>query len=303
VLSLKRYVSVALDRHAIRTHRSRVGWRQAPIYSRYLQRCHREAPAHIVPSKLIADAAETFRAEGITGFRSERTAEIVRKISTRMAAYDREGKIVWTARENGYFSYLGDPWLDHPEFEQLFKGELGDFLHSYYRSAFKILYGSLYRTEHYADRTGSQLWHSDSGPGTCVNVMFYLSDVTPDHGALEGLPWKYSLEIFEQEKRISARGQLDLGGRANRDRICEFYDQAIAARYRDKIRQPTGPAGLVVPFLNNLIHRGGYPAAGLQRTAIVFHCYPSHRPTDIEKYRIKGIRKTAPYPKDPAEDF
>lgn len=303
MLSLRRYVSQTLERRAIRLHRSRIGWRQAPAYSHYLTRCQREAPAEGPQSGTIGAAVDNFRREGISSFWTNRTGSVARAVSDRIAQREQAGEVIWKATENGYYEYLGDPWIDHPELEQLFEGDLGSFLNAYYRSAFKLLYGSLYRTEYAPSRTGSQLWHSDGGPGICVNVMFYLNDVTPAHGALEGLPWDHALALFQQEKRMSARGQLSSHGGAMRDSICAFYEQAIEARYKNEIRQPIGAAGLVVPFLNNIIHRGGYPAEGLTRTAIVFHCYPSHRPTDLGKYRLKGIRKTMPYPRDPAADF
>src|SRR5262249_21310866 len=159
-------------------------------------------------------------------FWTERTAAVARAVSERVAQRESAGDKAWKPTQNGYYEYLGDPWIDHPEFEQLFRGELGDFLHAYFRSAFKLLYGTLYLTEHNSNPTGSQLWHSDGGPGICVNVMFYLNDVTPADGALEGLPWDHALAIFEQEKRLSARGQLPSGGGSARDDICAFYEQA-----------------------------------------------------------------------------
>jgi hypothetical protein len=88
-----------------------------------------------------------------------------------------------------------------------------------------------------------------------------------------------------------------------RDIRCRFYGEEIERFYRERVVQPTGDAGLVVPFLNNSIHRGGYPAPGFSRYACVFHCYPSDRPARFERYREQGIPKRAPYPQDPAEDF
>jgi len=62
-------------------------------------------------------------------------------------------------------------------------------------------------------------------------------------------------------------------------------------------------AGLLVPFRNNILHKGGYPEAGRVRYVCVFHLYPSVTATPFERYRKVGIAKVASYPKDPAADF
>jgi hypothetical protein len=289
----------------MRTHRSRIGWRVAPVYTRYLSRCRREAPVAVEPVGPVADAVDVFCRDGAAAFWTPGTGRVAEAVSRRIAAREAAGERLWkrSSEVENTSNYVGDPWSDFPELSDLFSGDLGDFLMAYYGSHFKILYGTLYRSVNDATRKASQLWHSDGGPGICINVMYYLHDTTPAHGTLETLPWDASLEIYEREKTAARRGEFERFAGSRRDRTCAFYEQEIDRHYKQRLSRPSGKAGLVVPFLNNTLHRGGFPDPGFSRTAIVFHCYPSHRPTNLERYRTSGITKTMPYPKDPALDF
>lgn len=305
MMTLRDAIGSFLERRSMRTHRSRIGWRVAPTYTRYLARCRREAPAQAHPGPEVAAAAARFAHDGFASFHTPRTGAVAAAISREIERREAAGEVLWQP-PTGYGNqpYAGDPWKDFPHLEELFSGDLGDFLTAHYGTGFKILYGSLYRSEREGDaRVGSQMWHSDSGPGTCINVMFYLHPTTPEDGPLEVLGWESSLALYEREKKLLRAGALQGYGETARDRISNWYAERIASGDGGPTAQPHGPAGLVVPFLNNTLHRGGFPAAGRTRTAIVFHCYPSHRPTDLARYRTAGIRKSVPYPRDPAAEF
>jgi hypothetical protein len=230
-----------------------------------------EASTPRVPGQLTIDTGDR---EGPSGpqahssFWSDRTAAIADAISAKLKTAEAT-RSIWKGNGDGYDTYQGDAWRDFPEFEELFTGELGDLLDGYFGSGFKIFRNAIYRTEHTPERTGSQLWHSDGGPGTCLNVMFYLHDVTPAHGALETLPWRRSMQVFRKELWQTATGKLDVKSARKRDNICCLYADEIAKNHLAEIAQPVGKRGLIVPFINNTIHRGGYPAAGLTRTAII----------------------------------
>jgi hypothetical protein len=304
-MQVKQLVSNYLSQRSMRLHRSRIGWRVAPVYTRYLDRCRKENPISVSPDPAVASAVDVFRRDGATSFWTERTGKVAGAISKRIVEREAAGETLWKRVNDveNTSNYVGDPWRDFPEFADLFSGDLGDFLKGYYGSHFKILYGTLYRSVNDVARKASQLWHSDGGPGICINVMYYLHDTTPANGTLETLPWDTSLKIYEQEKSAERRGELDQFSGSHRDRICAFYASKIEQEHKARVSQPSGKAGLVVPFLNNTLHRGGFPDPGMSRTAIVFHCYPSHQATDLSRYRTKGIAKLMPYPKDPAIEF
>jgi len=304
---LKDYVLAYLTVNSIRRHRSRIGWQVASRYTRYYARCRREAPVLASPNVIVAAAADECRRDGVSSFWTEQTGAVAAKVRDRIAAFEASGRDVWGIADAAVPNsrlYASDLWRDHPELAELFAGDLGDFLHRFFGTSFKILFGSMYRTEHADDRYGSQLWHSDSGPGICINLMFYLHDTTPALGALEALPWRCSQEIYEAEIAAKLSGELDrLAGNSARDRRAKFAERLIVEKYAAEVRQPSGKAGLIVPFLNNTLHRGGYPAPGLTRTAMVWQCYPSHLPTDLRRYDEVGVKKQMAYPLDPAQAF
>lgn len=305
MISMRSTVASYLQRRSLERDRSRLGWRAAPRYSKYLKQCQAQNRVHVQPSPEVMSAVADFKRDGIASFATDRTESVAQRISARMAEKEARGERIWQdANEYGTRNALNDPWLEFPEFEELFTCDLGDFLSAHFGTGFKIYFGLLYRTEHLNDAPlGSQLWHSDGGPGICINVMYYLHSTTPAEGALQALPWTESLELFSEERRLAVNNGLARYGKSKRDQVCAFYAETIDNKYRDKIKQPVGRAGLVVPFLNNTVHRGGYPAAGHTRTAIVFHCYPSDRPTDLSKYRKSGIPKRGSYPVDPSAEF
>ena len=307
---IKNVIGDHLRAQSIRRHRSRLGRRDAPRYSRYLDHCRTVAGGAVPPAGDLASAVAEFTKNGVTSFQSPEGARVAAAMMKRLGERENSGEAVWEndIHEIGNHNYPGDLWNDFPELESLFRGPLGVFLSNYFGAHFKILYGTLYRSVG-GDRnpSGSQLWHSDSGPGICVNVMYYLEDTAPENGALQALPWEHSLVLYLREPaevrtRAQAEG-LDPAGPERRRITADYYDERIAERYNDKVYQPTGNAGLIVPFLNNTLHRGGFPVPGRRRTAIVFHCYPSDSPTNFDRYRVSGIRKDAPYPTDPAEEF
>lgn len=157
-------------------------------------------------------------------------------------------------------------------------GSLDDALRAFFGCPYTIYFGKTYRSEWSLHRSGSQRWHADGGPGSCVIVLVYHSDVGDLDGPFEWISWKRSLGIFRREP---------LG--VSRDELCDFYDLAI-----DRYNRVLGPAGTAVLFSNNVLHRGGFPHPGHDRLVTVYHCYPSRRgsTTNIPA-------KVSAYPADP----
>lgn len=302
---MKKTVSSWLELRAIEQYRSRIGRRLAPKYDSYLRRARAENPCNREIDLEVKAAVNEFSAKGFTKIWSTKTEELARATLKYLEKQQAAGETIWSERsENGSQDYLRDPWRDMPQFKQMFESHIEHFLVGYYRTSFKIFYGKMYRSEGGSERpSGSQLWHSDGGPGTCINVMVYLTPTDLTTGAMELLPWDTSLKIYESEFAADLRDGLAKYGETKRDRICGFYADEIEKKYASMVEQPSGPSGVIVPFLNNTIHRGGFPDNGKHRIAIVFHCYPSHEQTDLEKYDGYGVAKVGPYPLDPAASF
>lgn len=297
---------------AIKRHGSRVGWQIAPMYTRYLKKCREKFSGILLSSSgVVIGAVESFRLDGITSFHTPETEIVANLVYERIRRRENNGENLWgTIGSSGNQNYNGCAYRDFPELERLFKGAIGEFLQNYYGTHFKIFYASMFKSVNLGGGPkGSQLWHSDSGPGTCVIVAFYLHDVLDDGaGPLHVLPWRQSVEVFENEfeavSSFAKRAGINLrklSGESRRELIVKYYGEAIRDKYSSCILAPKGRAGLVVPFLNNAIHFGGYPAPGRERIAVLFHCYPSDIPPDFQRYLNEGLGKIRPYPINPAE--
>lgn len=292
---------------SVARHRSRMARGQAERYARFLQHARVVSPpAPPIPSDL-ARSVEEFRRDGFTSFHTPQTESLARSMFARIRSDEEAGRDIWTEG----LTYRSEIYAAFPEIEELFRGDTGHFFRNLYGSHFKIYYGLLYKSENKGQPAwGSQLWHSDGGPGTCTNVMFYLHDVSANDGAMEALPWDATLDIYRREylsgvaeERIAEARRKDPNATALdlRQIRCDWYREQIDERYMSLVAQPTGPAGLVLPFLNNILHKGGYPHLGRTRYVCVFHVYPSDQETPFEDYRRRGIAKRGAYPVDPAE--
>ena len=291
---IKNLLSSWLWQRALKRHRSRMGRRYAPPYTEYARRAQAAYKGKLTSDPFIANHSDAFRRQGYTWFRTDETEALARSMLRQI---EEERRTLGDARvwaENSRYS-LGDIYQRFPQVEQLFRGETGCFLKATFGSEFKIFYGILYRSVYNAaGPTGLQRWHSDSGPGTCINLMFCLTDVGARNGAMETLPWTDSLRVFRAEARAQPLGTMD------KTSLQDFFSQEINSRFADRVSQPDSGPGLVYPFLNNTIHRGGYPEPGEERIVCVFHIYPSVEAAPLDQYRTRGITKTGPYPKDPA---
>lgn len=283
---------------ALKRDQSRLGRVAAPRYTRYLRKCQRVfAGPPPAPEALVR--ARSFQAQGFAAFSSPALTAIAASISNRLAAEERAGLPIWDG--DGRYA-RADIATTFPELEALFLGEVADFIRAVYRAEFKIFFGVLYKSERLADAAaGSQLWHADGGPGTCINLMFYLSEATAENGAMECLPWPCTLEIFSRE-RPALRGKQDgaLSKAGQRDVRTSWYHKEIVSRHASQVVRPVGGPGLVLAFRNNILHKGGFPEPGHSRKVCVFHIYPAERPVPFSCYHDRGLGKGDAYPMDPA---
>jgi hypothetical protein len=297
---LKRAVASRLELQAVRRHRSRLGRRVAPRYTEYLETCRTQFRGDGATSPEILARARQFEDKGFTSFWTADNQKLADAMLAKIRQQEARGADIWDDDAR----YRGEIYTSFPEIERLFQGALGAFLTEVYRAHFKIFFGILYKSERLATApTGSQLWHTDGGPGTCINVMFYLKDVNQEDGAMECLPWDASLAIYRKELRSGEVQRRIRAGQTERDAKCGLYLEEITRSYHARVEQPAGKAGLLLPFRNNILHKGGYPEAGRIRYVCVFHIYPSTTATPFARYRSMGIAKSGSYPRDPAADF
>jgi hypothetical protein len=282
--------------------KSRMGKFSAKPYAIYLQHCQK---SHHVSSEKssISKLNLTFQRKGFVTYWSEKTKEAANSILAKIQAAEVSGTFSWAAD----YTFSRDVWHEFPEIEQIFRSDLEPFFKSIYGCNVKIFFGRLFKSVPSFKPEGSQLWHADGGPGTCINALFYLCETNSQNGAMEIIDWDDSLAIFRSEKKafrhmlaesVNKNG-AELSRVEARARLATWFGGQIAERKIQTFR-PSGEAGLVLAFRNNNIHKGGYPEEGYTRYAIVFHIYPANMPLDYDRYHTNGVSKTAPYPADPA---
>lgn len=286
----------------IELFKSRMGKFSAEPYANYLKHCQ---AAYLASSNKpnISQINLTFQRKGFVTHWSEKTKEAANSILAKIQAAEISGNFPWADD----YTFSRDVWHEFPEIEQIFRSDLEPFFKSIYGCNVKIFFGRLFKSVPSYKPAGSQLWHADGGPGTCINALFYLCETSAKNGAMEIIDWDDSLAIFRGEKKAFRRilaESVNKNGAAlsrveARASLATWFGGQIAERKIPTFR-PSGEAGLVVAFRNNNIHKGGYPEEGYTRYAIVFHIYPADMPLDYDRCHTNGVCKTAPYPADPA---
>ena len=309
-------INTRLNIRALERHRSRLGWRSAPKYSNYWRECKNSFAEDFKPQLLGFEYQQAeLKEEGITSFVTESTQELAEKILDKIRNLENHGSEIWVNQGNtrsAHQTYRGDCWLDFPEIELFFRNDIGNFLRGFFECDFKIFYTSMFKSQGFEDdkAIGSQLWHSDGGPGSCIIVGIYLNETSQNSGCLEAINWQNSMSIFREEKdslniltqkylKQNSKTKKSLSREQRREILCNFYEDEIQNFYKNAIKKPFGKPGLVVPFSNNNIHRGGFPSPGHERYIILTHVYPSKGPTPFSRYREFGLKKTQGYPLDP----
>jgi phytanoyl-CoA dioxygenase PhyH len=280
-------------------HKSRMGRVDAPKYTKH----HKQAKKIYKVSQIIKpeakQAVDEYKETLSCRFSSLENMLLANSLMEKILVEERTTDI-W---DKNYRYKLGDIYHLFPEIGQLFKGEANQILHEIFKSEYMIFYGVMYKSINSGlPASGSQLWHSDGGPGTCINMMFCLNETNVQNGAMECLPWDVSMNIFRKE-RVSMKNTLatiDVSDRLGyRESISNYYNKKINENHINKIKDLSGPAGSILFFSNNTIHKGGYPEIGQTRYVCVFHIYPSLRTIQSDEYIEKGIIKQSPYPQDP----
>ena len=117
------------------------------------------------------------------------------------------------------------------------------------------------------DSVGSLKWHIDNHPKEVLKAMVYLDDVEQQDAPFKGMQ-KRGVGLKEETHRVDHSRWQKWHSRYDR----EFIDEHIKKGYSE--RSFTGPAGSVVYFDNNVVHKAS-PSSGKERYVIVFMTKPS----------------------------
>ena len=293
--------------YSLRTNFTSLELRKAYMYRHFLTYCQRKTSVFPSGDERINKAAIEFHEKGVTSIWSKKQAELANSIMTKIRYNEEKQMNIWKTDNIPYLkSYYGDVYHDFPEVELLFKNYLAELLRVIFNAEFSIYYAKLILSDRVSDdrADGSQLWHTDGGPGICINILYYLHDVGPENSPIEVLPWKESIDILKnRRKKIRQLTQNNDTNIDLRRSLCNYYTEEIENNYSDKIIQTCGNAGLVTLFRNNAIHKGGFPENGHYRYACIFHCYPNFNSPDYRFYNKYGVTKQAPFPQNPYMDL
>jgi len=285
-------------------HHSTLFYPLARQFSNYLKTCQRIAPVHLTLSAPIKEAVAQFKNQGVAAFATTETTLLAEAVLEQLKAEENRGLKVLD--EDG--RYLFDSFKRFPEFGKLFNSVVGEFLNGVLGCHYSIYYSIIYKSVRKAEEPmGSALWHHDGGPGTCINLMFCLSETSAQNGAMKTLPWGYSLEIFRKYAELNSRIKNALAINPSLTKMqvrtikTDYFKEQIEGSYVHKVIQPVGGPGIVYAFKNNCIHAGGFPDIGYERYVCIFHIYPSKYPTNLAWYEKYGTKKRGPYPSRPDE--
>ena len=237
-----------------------------------------------------------FTKNGFFKYTNKNTINLADKILKKIKKFEKNDTNFWN---NDGRPNLKDLRFVFPEIDQLFLGDQGKIVKSIFKSEFKIYYGVLNKNiGRKSSRTGSQLWHNDGGPGSCINMMLYLKDVNEDNGPLQIIDWVTSKKIFWYERLNlnKLRRSIDKD-QFRKLRSNHINNIILSENHKNSINTMLGEKGTVIFFLNNTYHRGGYPIDGKDRMVMIFHLYPSIKPLSEIIKNHKSIDKTGAYPK------
>ena len=284
---------------SIQRDHSRFGWRQAPPFTTYLKDARRAFSGQPAMGRFAAES-KYFEAHQFVSAVTDETTRVLSSAYRRVMKDIESGRNVFVPAP-----FLGPQWGGHPEIEQIFRGDLGNLIRAAFRSEFKIAHGAFGFKK--GGMSGPKIWHSDAGPGTCLNVFAYLSEGQRENGPTAILPWAESVQIFGKESawlrdRLRRDPEMRKDKKLRREAMAGYYKSEIEGRFADKVAVPSGPAGLMVIFNNNTLHAAQAPQPGHDRLVATFRVYPAITPPDFARLSETGISGKRGYP-EPREEF
>lgn len=218
----------------------------------------------ILPNALSSETVARLKAENARYFEDPARSELVyspdgRKLLEASAASAQE-----IARY--YFLHVKN-YQDKVDVYREIVPVVAPILDAFYRSRYFVRDAYCYRTQPVPAVQGSYEWHRDNYPPGSLKVMTYLTDVLgPENGPL-----------------TVAAGTRH-GFYPELGKIGDRYDaETVSGR---RVVDCLGPAGTVIVFDNNSIHRATDPTVG-RREVINFTVFPCVLPPN--GHRPKGL--------------
>ena len=244
--------------------------------------------------------ANEFLENGATLIQNKVTETVGKSISNKVDI--KKKNKLWKKIEDYNSIYLKtDVLKTFPELENLLIEVIEPVLNRIYKSNYKIFFAVMFRSIPFLNRPiGSQLWHSDGAPGTCINVMFYPNGVEKNQGAMEFITWQNSKKLLlDCNKHIRNNFSNEHYNKEDiRNEKANFYKKSIS-KSNIEIKQPTSKKGAVLLFRNNCIHKGGFPKTNYERLSIIMNVYPHCDKPNYEYWFKNGRTKQRNLPLSP----
>lgn len=154
---------------------------------------------------------------------------------------------------------------DIPELEQIANAVLPSLERNVFASYIHLSAIHMYRNIKFdGEPLSSWLWHYDNNPKEAVKMLVYLTDVSEDNA-----PFEYMVRDGEARKMETSRtgfGHWKPPYISNSRIPPQMISDLESEGYRKK--KITGPAGTILFFDNNIIHRATSPITGYRDVAI-----------------------------------
>ena len=173
---LKRTISDLLQKRALEKYGSLFGWRGSAVFGKYNRYCQKVSPVEMSSNEYIKETVEEFLKSGVVMFQTDQTRQIGKRMMKELKSLEDSGNFWETRGDSSSKDFCPDPFSYYDSLQELFEGDLGELLRSINGSEFKLFYSVMLKSLCLSDAPyGSALWHNDGGPGTCINIMFFVT--------------------------------------------------------------------------------------------------------------------------------
>ena len=208
--------------------------------------------------------------------------------------------------ETNNFAYEAPSKTFKKELINIFKNGIDEFIKSAFKSDYYIFYHRLYKSERLIESQvpeGSELWHADGGPGSCMNLMICHTHLNKENGSMKIIPWERSKLLlsrlfFDYKKLLRSKDKTIKENRLYlRELKCSILKEYIEKNKIEYFQPESKKSGTVFAFRNNCVHAGGFTNFGHERIVSLMHIYPTPIKTSLEE-KFKDMHlKIAAYPK------
>ena len=236
----------------------------------------------------VQEAVRHFKENGYVLLHPAYDPKLISHCARRCQELVDQGRFTVDPGVERWFMNISNSLSAVPELTSLIHPEVEAMIEACFGSHFKIYSSEIYRTvPTNTPPEVSALWHTDNYPPAVYKIMVYLTPCDKETGALR-------LHPLPSTRRILRRG---------------FFDRYKAAPFQRQLDEEgivvEGPAGTVLFWNSNLIHRAEAPSKRFRDVA-AFKLLPSPEPWRKHLARVREAvnfeNRTEQVPTNPAQD-